>query len=91
MAKCMDKENLLGRMVEVTKVCLFCITHYPTRSSKREWSLTNRFSILENMKKQSCLGQPLAARPAKGALRDKSWKETIFKISLQRFNVSIYM
>ena len=35
---------------------------------------------------QSCLGWPLAARPAKGALIDKSWKDTIFKISDQRFN-----
>ena len=30
-----------------------------------------------------------AARPAKGALRDKSWQATIFKISAQRFNVYI--
>ena len=34
-----------------------------------------------------CLGPPLDARPAKGELKDKSWKETVFKISAQRFNV----
>ena len=33
---------------------------------------------------QSCLVCPLAAWPAKGALRGKSWKETIFKILYQR-------
>ena len=31
----------------------------------------------------------LAAWSAKGALRGKSWKETSFKISAQRFNVYI--
>ena len=35
---------------------------------------------------QSCLGRLLAAWPAKGAMRDKSWK-----ISDQRFNVHIYI
>ena len=40
---------------------------------------------------QSCLGRPLAARPAKGALRDKSWKETIFKVSAQFIYVYIYI
>ena len=30
---------------------------------------------------QSCLSWPLAAQPAREALRDKSWNETIFKIS----------
>ena len=35
---------------------------------------------------KGALGWPLAAWPAKGALRDKSWKETIFKINVQQFN-----
>ena len=40
---------------------------------------------------QSCLGQPLAVWSAKGVLRDKSWKETIFKISAQQFNVQFIL
>ena len=38
---------------------------------------------------QRCLGRPLAAGLAKGALRDKSLKETNFKIRAQWFNVHI--
>ena len=38
---------------------------------------------------ESCLGRPLAARPAQTTLRGKSWKETIFKIMAGRINVSI--
>ena len=38
---------------------------------------------------QSCLRWPLAAWMAKGGQRDKSWKETIFKISAQQFNVYV--
>ena len=40
-------------------------------------------AIILKIVSQSCLGQPLAIWLAKGALRDKSLKETIFKISAQ--------
>ena len=36
-----------------------------------------------------CLSQPLAAWPDQVSLRDKTWKETIFKIMARRINVSI--
>ena len=37
------------------------------------------------------MGQPLAARPTKGVLLDKLWKENIFNIVALRFNVNNYM
>ena len=46
-------------------------------------------AIILKIVSQSCLGQPLAIWLAKGALRDKSWRETIFKIMAGRINVSI--
>ena len=37
------------------------------------------------------LGLAIGCSPAKRVLRDISWKEIIFKISAQRFNVYRYM
>ena len=38
---------------------------------------------------ESCLGRLLVAWLATGSLRDKSWKETIFKISVEQFNLYV--
>ena len=76
--------NILSRLKNYYTLLTLHICRYndPSRHNF-ENCLPSRFVS------QRCLGRPLAAGLAKGALRDKSLKETNFKIRAQWFNVHI--
>ena len=56
------------------------------------YSLSTYFEncLLPRFVTQSTFSRPSSQRPSKAALRDKSWRETIFKIKAGRFDVSVF-
>ena len=50
-----------------------------------------RICLLQRFVSQGSFSQPSSQWPAQASLRDKSWRETIFKIMAGRIIVSTYM